>query len=203
MPRHEDQAGGAPRNLGGLLQRIAGVASEREEVYLSTIMDALGTRSFGPALLLIGVVLVSPLSGLPGMPTTMGVALVLISLQLLMGREAFWLPRWVLDRHVSSARLLRALRWLDRPARFIDWWLRPRLAVLASNGGTVLIAAVCLPLGLGMPVMEIVPFSATAAGLAVVLFGLAMVAVDGLFVLLGLLYLLSVATLAVTGLAAT
>ncbi|MCL7752087.1 exopolysaccharide biosynthesis protein [Guyparkeria hydrothermalis] len=210
MPRDEDRTptdqalavNEAPRNLGDLLQRIAQVASDRDEVYLATIMDALGTRSFGPVLLLIGVILVSPLSGLPGMPTTMGIGLVLISLQLVMGREAFWLPRWLLQRHVASHRLQGALEWLDRPARFIDWWLRPRLSLLASNGGAIVIAAVCLLLGLSMPVMELVPFSATAAGLAVVAFGLALVAIDGLFVILGLFYLLTVASLAVAGLVA-
>lgn len=210
MPRDEDRTptdqalavNEAPRNLGDLLQRIAQVASDRDEVYLATIMDALGTRSFGPVLLLIGVILVSPLSGLPGMPTTMGIGLVLISLQLVMGREAFWLPRWLLDRHVASDRLQGALEWLDRPARFIDWWLRPRLSLLASNGGAIVIAAVCLLLGLSMPVMELVPFSATAAGLAVVAFGLALVAIDGLFVILGLFYLLTVGSLAVAGLVA-
>ncbi|WP_322520395.1 exopolysaccharide biosynthesis protein [Guyparkeria halophila] len=211
MPQDEDRAktgqalvvNEAPRNLGDLLQRIAQVASDRDDVYLATIMDALGTRSFGPVLLLIGVILVSPLSGLPGMPTTMGIGLALISLQLVMGREAFWLPRWLLDRHVPSGRLQSALQWLDRPARFIDWWLRPRLSILASDSGAVFIAAICLLLALAMPAMELVPFSATAAGLAVVAFGLALVAIDGLFVLLGVFYLLAVATLAITGLVAT
>lgn len=80
--------------------------------------------------------------------------------------------------------------------------LRPRLSLLASNGGAIVIAAVCLLLGLSMPVMELVPFSATAAGLAVVAFGLALVAIDGLFVILGLFYLLTVASLAVAGLVA-
>ncbi|MFN2381287.1 MAG: exopolysaccharide biosynthesis protein, partial [Guyparkeria sp.] len=59
-----------PRSLGDVLQRIAQVTADRDRVYFATIMDALGTRSFGPVLLLIGVILVSPLSGLPGMPTT-------------------------------------------------------------------------------------------------------------------------------------
>lgn len=193
----------APRNLGDLLQRISQVAADRDDVYLVTIMEALGTRSFGPVLLLIGVILVSPLSGLPGMPTTMGVGLALISLQLLLGREAFWLPRWLLNRYVPSDRLQRALQWLDRPARFIDWWLRPRLPMLASNSGAMFIAVICLLLALAMPMMELVPFSATAAGLAVVAFGLALVAIDGLFVLLGVLYLMTVASLAITGLVAT
>ncbi|WP_158611754.1 exopolysaccharide biosynthesis protein [Guyparkeria sp. SCN-R1] len=210
MPQNEDRPlpgqelalDETPRNLGDLLQRIAEVASVRDEVYLATIMDALGTRSFGPVLLLIGVILVSPLSGVPGLATVSGIGLALISLQMLWGRESFCLPRWLLNRHISSDRLRTALRWLDRPARFIDWWLRPRLTMLASDSGAMVVAGVCLLLGLVMPVMELVPFSVTAAGLALVTFGLALVAVDGLFVVLGVVYLLTVSALAVTGLVA-
>ncbi|MFP4639258.1 MAG: exopolysaccharide biosynthesis protein [Guyparkeria sp.] len=190
-----------PRNLGELLARIAAVAAETERLDLGRIIDALGTRSFGPFLLLIGVLLVSPLSGIPGVPTTMGIALVLTSLQLLFGRKVFWLPRWLLSRSVSTDRLLRALNSLQRPARYVDWFLRPRLSFLVANGGTIGIALTCVMLGLMMPVMEVVPFSATAAGLSVVLFGLAMVSFDGVFVLLAVAYLVSVGCLALGGLA--
>lgn len=188
-----------PRSLGDLLQRIADAAAERDRVYFATIMEALGTRSFGPVVLLIGVILVSPLSGIPGLPTTMAAGLLLVSLQLVMGREAFWLPRWLMNRHIPSARLQRTLRWLDRPARLVDWWIRPRFSVLASDGGAVAIAAICIVLALFMPVLELVPFSTTAVGVAVAAFGLALVALDGLFVLMGVAYLLIVATLAVGG----
>lgn len=191
---------GQPRSLGDLLQRIAEVASTREQVRLSAIMQAVGTRSFGPVLLLIGVILVSPLSGIPGMPTTMGVLLFLTSIQLLVGRQSFWMPDWLLRRSVPSGKLQRALRWLERPARFIDSWLRPRLLYLASSGGAVGVAAICSLLALAMPLMEVVPFSATAAGAAIVTFGLALVALDGLFVLIGAAYLMTVASLAIAGL---
>ena len=200
--RLEPQAILPPRNLGDLLQRIAQVAAERDRVYFSTIMEALGTRAFGPVVLLIGVILVSPLSGIPGLPTTMGLGLLLVSLQLVAGRDSFWLPRWLMNRHIPAAKLQKGLRWLERPARFVDWWLRPRFSVLASNGGAVGIAAVCVLLSLIMPALELVPFSTTAVGVAVAAFGLALVALDGLFVVIGVSYLLIVATLAVTGFAA-
>lgn len=207
MPRQEiqqsptgDQATRlAPHNLGDLLQRIGDVASERDEVYLATIMEALGTRSFGPVVLLVGVVMVSPLSGIPGLPTVLALGLLLISMQLLFGRDTFWLPGWLMNRHLPSGRVLSAVRWLDRPARFIDWWLRPRLCRLASNGGAMVVAAICTVIALVTPVLELVPFSTTAVGVAVAAFGLALVALDGLFVLMGLAYLFMVGGLAVTG----
>ena len=191
-----------PRNLGDLLQRIAEVASERDDVYFGTIMEALGTRSFGPVVLLIGVILVTPLSGIPGLPTTMAAGLLLVSLQLVVGRDSFWLPRWLTSRHIPASTLQKGLRWLERPARFVDWWLRPRFSVLASDSGAVGIAAVCILLALIMPVLELVPFSTTAVGVALVAFGLALVSLDGLFVLMGAFYLVLVGGLAATGVAA-
>ncbi len=190
----------APHNLCELLTRIAAVSTGAERVYFASIIDALGTRSFGPFLLLIGVILFSPLSGIPGVPTTMGVVLLLTSLQLLFGRRSIWLPRWLLDRSLAGDRVARAVRWLQRPARYVDWFLRPRLTFFVMNGGTVVVAVICSTLALMMPMMEVVPFSATAAGLAVALFGLALVSFDGLFAVLAVLYLSLVGTLALGGL---
>lgn len=193
-------AGEAPRNFGQLIDRIGAVAASRDRVRFATLLQALGSRAYGPVLLLVGMILFSPLSGIPGVPTLMGIALLIISLQMLVGRGSLWLPGWLLSRSVSSARLGRALGRLRRPAQRVDWVLRRRLLHLVSGGGTALVAIGCLLLACLMPLMEVVPFSATAAGLAVLLFGLGLVAADGLFVLLGLVYLGGVATLALTGL---
>jgi len=192
--------GGAPRNFGQLIDRIGAVAITRERVRLATLLDALGSRAYGPVLLLVGMILFSPLSGIPGVPTLMGIALLIISLQMLLGRGSLWLPGWLLSRSVSSTRLVRTLNRLRGPAARIDWFLRRRLLHLVSGGGTVLVAMCSLTLACLMPLMEVVPFSATAAGVAVLLFGLGLVAADGVFVLLGLIYLGGVATLAVAGL---
>lgn len=189
-----------PRNFGQLLSRIGTVAASRDRVHFATLIEAMGSRAYGPVLLLIGTILFSPLSGIPGMPTLMGIALLLISLQMLFGRGSLWLPRWLLCRSVSSARLVRGLSFLERPVARIDRFLRRRHVWLISGGGTAVVAILCLGLACLMPLMELVPFSATAAGLALLLFGLGMVAADGLFVLIGMIYLGGVAALALTGL---
>lgn len=68
-------------------------------------------------------------------------------------------------------------------ARFVDRLLRPRLTILTQGAGTYAIAALCLGIAATMPVMEMVPFSANAAGLALTVFGLSLVARDGLLAL--------------------
>src|SRR5690606_6693656 len=79
-----------------MLEHIAGAAHEHERVSLGLVVETIGSRSFGPLLLMVGVVLASPLSGIPGMPTMMSLMVLLIAVQLLFGGKNFWLPHWLL-----------------------------------------------------------------------------------------------------------
>ncbi|WP_323843970.1 exopolysaccharide biosynthesis protein [Microbulbifer magnicolonia] len=169
--------------LHQLLAHIDKTARDSERVSLEMVVTAVGLRSFAPLLLLVGLILFSPLSGIPGVPTTMALLVLLVTVQLLLGRRHFWLPQWLLRRSISKDKLQKALRWLEKPARFIDRWLRPRLQFLVKRSGTYLIASICTVIALALPFMEIVPFSATIAGLALAAFGLALVAHDGLLAL--------------------
>ena len=173
-------------DLEQLLERIGDLAQHNEEVSIGMVVDSIGGRSFGPLLMLIGITLFSPLSGVPGMSFFMATFVLLIAGQMLLGRKHFWLPHYIFDRSVEHGKLEKALGWLAKPARAIDRVLKPRLTFLVHNGGAYGVAAVCVVIGLCMPFMELVPFSASAAGLALLALGLALVVHDGLLVLLAL-----------------
>lgn len=175
-------------NLQQLLDHIGRTARHRKRTSLDMVVRAVGRRSFAPLLLLAGIILFSPLSGIPGVPTIMALLVLLTAIQLLFGRKHFWMPQWLLHRSISRDRLLRILRWLQVPAQFIDRWLRPRLVPLVQQTGTYVIAIICVIIALALPVMEVVPFSATAAGLTLTAFGLALVAQDGLLAVLAFVF---------------
>lgn len=170
--------------LEQLLARLGQAADGRDTVSLGTMVRAVGTRSFGPLLLVVGFILISPFSGIPGFPTAMGVFVLLIAVQLLLRREHFWLPQWLLRRSVQQGKVEKALKLLMRPARFIDRLLHPRLTVLLRGPSMHLIAAICLVFAFGMPFMELVPFSASGAGVVFTAFGLSLIAHDGFLALL-------------------
>lgn len=168
-------------NLTCLLDRLSEASVEEDSVNLGAALDTVGTRSFGPWLLLAGLITLAPVVGdIPGVPTVMGILVLLVAVQLLFRRDHFWLPRWMLDRSVSRNKFCKALKWMQKPARWIDRLLRPRLPSFTGSGGVVVIALVCALIALAMPVMEVVPFSANGAGLALTAFGLALIARDGL-----------------------
>lgn len=179
---------GETSDLQDRLDRIEEAASEPERVELEAIVDALGRRSFGSALLLAGLVTLAPVIGdIPGVPTTMGVFVVLTTGQLLLGRERLWLPRWLRTRAVTASKLEKALRWLRPVARTIDRLTRPRLQFLVRDAATYVIATLSLLVGAVMPLLEFIPFSANAAGILLTGFGLSLTARDGLLAIITVL----------------
>src|SRR5690606_39198204 len=98
----------------------------------------------------------------------------------------FWLPQWLLKRSVPSKKLKKtADKWLRRPARAIDRVLQKRLQFFTNDPGAKAIAVASVLLALATPVAEFIPFSANGIGLAIAIFGLALIAHDGLIALLG------------------
>jgi len=178
-----------PTNLEQLLDRVGETARKGDSVSLDAILKVVGRRSYGPLLLLAGLATLAPVIGdIPGVPTIIGTIVLLFAVQLLFGRECFWLPRWLLRRSVAGDKLGKAAGWLRRPARFVDRLLRPRLTVFAQGPAIYVVAVVCIVIALAMPVMEIVPFSANGAGVALTAFGLSLIARDGLLALLAFVF---------------
>lgn len=175
-------------DLEDMLDRMEEAAQEKEQVSLGDVLDAIGRRSFGPLLLLAGLVTLAPLVGdIPGVPSLMGLIVILTAAQLLFHRDHFWLPRWLLNRSVAADKLRKGVGWLQKPARFIDRFLRPRLQVFVQGAGMYAIALVSAAIALMTPAMEVVPFSANGAGLVLTAFGLALIAHDGLLSLVALI----------------
>lgn len=188
-----------PSNLGQLLELLDKADYRNSNVSWAEIMDVVGPRSFGPLLLIAGLITLAPLIGdIPGVPTLMGVFVMLIVGQLLAGRSHFWLPQFLLQRSVAREKLHKTLRWMKKPAGFIDKLLKPRLSLLVEGVMTSVIALLCLCVALMMPVMEVVPFSANLAGAALTAFGLALIARDGLLALIAIAFTASIIAVVVT-----
>lgn len=172
---------GDATNLEQLLDQIRESAAEAGQVSVNAILNSVGERSFGPVVLLAGLITVAPLIGdIPGVPTILGLVVLLTLGQLLFQRHSIWLPSWISRRSVPQDKLLKGLDWLQKPARFLDRWTGPRLVFLVDGPGLYVMAILCILVAAAMPAMEVVPFSANGAGAALIIFGLAIVARDGL-----------------------
>lgn len=174
-------------NLEQLLDQIVSAVDD-SEISLGQLLHIVGRRSFGPLLLLAGLITLAPLIGdIPGMPTLVAVFVLIIALQLLAGRAHFWLPEWLLSRKICGESLKKGLSVMHKPARFIDRFLKPRLMVFVNGHSKYIIAVLAAGIALMMPIMEVVPFTANAAGLVLVGLGLALISRDGLLAISSIL----------------
>ncbi len=185
-------------NLEEMLEHVAGLAEGEDKVSMGQVVESVGDRSFGPLLLMMGLTLFSPLSGVPGMAIFSGLFVLLIAVQMLIGRKHFWLPGFILKRAVAQDKLIKAIEWVKPLARRVDRLIKPRLNFMLHPSSTYLIAGLCVLIGAALPFLELVPFSSSIVGLALAVLGLALVSRDGLLVLISVAFIGAAASLAIT-----
>jgi hypothetical protein len=174
-------------NLTQLIDQLARSADESTRLSVGDLVAVIGGRTFAPLVLVAGLVMLAPVIGdVPGVPVLMGALVVLVVVQMLMHRRHLWLPSWLEKRSVSAERVSGTVRWLRKPAAFLDRWARPRMTWAVRHGGFVVIAVVCIGVAAATPIMGVVPFSANLAGTVITIFGLALVSRDGLLALVAM-----------------
>ncbi|MGR3434222.1 MAG: exopolysaccharide biosynthesis protein [Shimia sp.] len=155
-------------------------------ISLGEVMDAFGGTSFLPLTMLLGLALVSPLSGIPLLSSIVGLTIAAISVQHLLGRRHIWLPGPLERRSVPRKRIEGVITRMRGVARWFDRLTRVRLRALTTWPVAIVVRALVVICGLSMPFMEVVPMSSSVLGLAVFLFCLGQLTRDGAFLVAGM-----------------
>jgi len=174
------------QDLQGLFDEIERVCGKKKKVTVRDVGEAIGERSFGPLLLVPGLLALTPIGVIPGAPTLLALVVVLIAGQLVIGRHEFWLPKFLANRGVSGTKLTRSLKKARPAARVVDRVIRPRLTFLTGAAAQRIAAVACLIVAFLIPPLELVPFGVAAPATAIVAFGLGLMARDGLLTLIAL-----------------
>ncbi|WP_299321908.1 exopolysaccharide biosynthesis protein [Parasphingopyxis sp.] len=169
--------------LGDVLDEAL-ASSNGDTIRLRDLLDEFGTRSFGPVLIVLALVIISPIGSIPGLPAVLGAAIVLMAVQIVIGRDHPWLPKRLLDTGFDRAKAARfrekARGVLDRIDRQIGprlEWAAGRIGMIGAAGCLVFLAATMIPL-------ELIPFAVALPGATVLLFGVGLTARDGLVMLI-------------------
>ena len=184
-----------PKSVGEILDKLEGLAADHGDVCLGSVVEALGNRSHGPFLLIPALIDISPVGGIPGLPTLLGVIIILVAGQMLLGRKHLWLPGFIAKRSMSREKICKTTGKLRRLARFLDRWFHGRLPKLTEGPFVRIAAGLCVLLALTVAPLEILPFATTAPMAAIAAFGLALLVRDGLLMIIGVV--LSIAAFAV------
>ncbi len=173
-----------------------------ERVSIGDLATTLGPSAFGPLLLVPSLIAASPLSAIFGTATVCGLMIAALSAQLMARRSCIWLPRFVLRLSIQRRRIDGLYPRLERPLAWIERHARPRMRWLMSHPYGHLPGSVCFAIGCAMPLMELVPLSATLGGACVTLMVVGLLLEDGLYVALGIGFAIAMAGLAASAIAA-
>jgi hypothetical protein len=162
---------------------MAAVRGDSDRVSIAEILDALDARAFGLATLIFAIPSVIPMP--PGVPTVVGIALLIVSLQMVIGREELWLPGFLSKRSFSRKALIAGFEKVMPPLNFVERFARPRLLILTGRVATVLTGIVILTMALVL-ILPLPPGGNFPPALACAILGMGLVERDGLIILIGL-----------------
>lgn len=165
-------------NVTRLLRRLADDGGDAG-LTLHEIRDRLDERAYGLLILLLSIPCLVP--GLYGVPQVVGLIVILLAGQMLVGREEPWLPRWFLNLRCKGSWLKAMADFAEIKLGWIDRLSRPRLRRFADGPGEKL-AAVFMILA---TVTIVMPLTNTIPSIALALLSVGLIQRDGVFVLAG------------------
>ena len=166
------------QNLARLLRRLADDGAVNG-LTLHEIRDRLDERAYGLLILILAIPCLVP--GLYGVPQVVGIVIVILAAQLLVGREEPWLPQWVLRLRARASWLKAMADFAEQRLGWIDRFSRPRLSTFASGAGEKLAALFMILATLTI----VLPMTNTIPSVALSLLAVGLIQRDGLFVIGG------------------
>lgn len=187
--------------VGAVLDRLEELGGSGSQVTIAEIQESLGSDAFGPVLLAIGLVALSPIGDIPGSPTFLGLVIMGVAVQMAGGRENLWIPELIARRQIKASHLRRVAKVFRPCLKYLGYIIKPRLSFLTEGPFARAIASVCAILALTLPPLEFVPFGATIPSSLITSLSLAVVARDGLLALITVCTLFGAGYYALTQLA--
>jgi hypothetical protein len=154
-----------------------------DRLTVQDLVRTFGDRAFGALMFLFAAPNLFPLMP-PGASAVFGLPLIIISLQLAIGRPYLWLPRLLAEKSIRRTDLRAVMDRILPALRRVERLLSPRLVFLFGPVGDRTIGIICLAMAviLFLPI----PFVNLAPALAIALFALAVLQRDGLLALVAL-----------------
>ena len=147
--------------------------------------DVMEKRGFGPMLALPSFIACTPIGAIPGIPSLAGGTILLIALQILLGRRHPWLPQKVMQLNCDADQLRYIVEKVKPYAVRVDRFLVPRCFFMRQPVFRSFIALCCAGCGLVMIPLELIPFMGLIPAFAVFIMAIGMATDDGAVALFG------------------
>lgn len=175
-----------PKNMT-LRKRLQQLAIEAEKQPL-TVGDGLqrltsGVDGFGVPLLLLALPAALPIPISFGFKSLLGVVVVLLGLQMCIGKHSVWLPNWFTRIQLHPKLSLQAARIGERFLPRLERFVKPRMSWMGKKSSMVLLGVAVISLGFVM-ILSIIPGAKILAAIILITLSIGMLEKDGLLTLL-------------------
>ena len=159
----------------GILEALA-QGDPDESVELATVLDDFGERGYGILLLIATLFAAIPIPGLAG--GLSGPIVILVGLQMMIGLEHPWLPKFFRQRMIARSTFVRALSSLSSPFQYVERWIKPRLSAIFDHRAGEFVTGFLLAL-LGVLLFLPIPGTNYIFALLILLYAIAFIEKDG------------------------
>lgn len=155
-----------------------------ERVRVRDITESLGQRSFGFILLIFALPNSLPILGIPGVSTITGLPMLLVAVQMALGHDKVYLPRWIANSSIATTDFQKLINKVAPWLRRVEKLMRPRILILTQKRAERWLGAFCVLLAflLVLPI----PLGNLLPALGILFIALGLIESDGVCVLVGI-----------------
>jgi hypothetical protein len=167
------------------LEKVARRYDQSSRVSLGELMHALHERGFGLIMALLVLPNCVPIPIPPGGSTIFSIPLLFMSVQMLAGRPHPWIPKWLANKTLSRDFISGAVSKAAPRLRWLEKFLRPRIAFLSSKTGERIIGVVWLLFSISIAIP--LPMTNFLPGVGILVMSLGLLSKDGYVIIIGVL----------------
>jgi hypothetical protein len=151
-----------------------------DTIDVEELIGALDSRGYGPLLMGPALISLLPTGALPGVPAICAVLIILVSVQILIGRSQPWVPKRFQNMSFSRDKFLKALDKAEPYTKKIDTFIYPRFKFLIREELKPVIAFISILLSIAIMILGFIPFLAMLPASGILLLGMGLSGRDGL-----------------------
>jgi len=173
-------------NLVGTFDALIDTA-DGSQVSVGQILQALRERGFGALLIGLSLLIVLPTGAIPLVPALCGLLIIIVCLQIIIGKQSVPVPASIADRAFDSDKIRSRLQRFRGWAQWLGQFFYPRLEVLTTRPWQITVACVCILQSIVIITIGFVPFVVMIPGASILILGVGMSFRDGYAILVGLI----------------
>jgi hypothetical protein len=178
-----------PKRSSEILMEMVNNKNLKKGLTYRYILQTLGDRAFGVAILFFALPSLLPFSAVPGIAVVFSLPIVIFALGMVFGRQSLWLPKSIENKTISYSKISRIISAVLPYVVKLENFSKPRWALMTCriteimNGITIL----CLAFLLMLPI----PFSNFIFGGLLAIFSIGIIEKDGLLIFIGYLFFIA------------